>query len=178
MTAPTRPLWECPRCRAKLVTRSLAHACGSYSVKKFLAGKGPKARALFRRFTEQIAACGPYEIAPAKTRVAFMVRTRFASVNRVNETGMSAHFGLPYLCVVDESIVLRTSPAGTCTTSGSMSPKSLTRKFRAGCESRMPRWGSRNGWRQERRHADRREDRRRPLSRDGEARHRVRSRVD
>jgi hypothetical protein len=65
-------------------------------VENFLAGKGPRARALFRRFTELIAACGPYEIAPAKTRVAFMVRTRFASVNRVSETGMSAHFGLPY----------------------------------------------------------------------------------
>lgn len=90
----SRPLWECPRCGAKLVLRNLSHACGDYSVEKFLAGKGPAARRLFERFTELVRACGPVELAPAKTRVAFMVRVRFASVNRLSEGGLSAHVWL------------------------------------------------------------------------------------
>jgi len=37
----------------------------------------------FNRFVMPIAKCGPYEVAPAKTRVAFMAAVRFASVNWV-----------------------------------------------------------------------------------------------
>jgi uncharacterized protein DUF5655 len=60
-------------------------------------GKGQRARELFDGFESLIAACGPYEVAPAKTRIAFMGRVRFASVNAVSEKGMSVHFGLPRL---------------------------------------------------------------------------------
>jgi hypothetical protein len=71
------------------------HACGPYTVDGFLRGKGPRARELFERFESLIAACGPYEVAPAKTRVAFMGRVRFAGVERVSDPGMSVAFGLP-----------------------------------------------------------------------------------
>ena len=46
------------------------HACGNYSVEGFLDGKGARARELFEGFERLIAACGPYEVAPAKTRLA------------------------------------------------------------------------------------------------------------
>jgi hypothetical protein len=92
---PTKPAWECPRCGAKLVSRNLSHACGPYSVERFLAGKGAKARELFTRFVRLIASCGSYELAPAKTRVAFMAQVRFASVNRVSDRGIDVHFVLP-----------------------------------------------------------------------------------
>jgi hypothetical protein len=42
-----------------------------------------------------IGGCGPYEVAPAKTRVAFMAAVRFASVNRVHPTHIDVHFVLP-----------------------------------------------------------------------------------
>lgn len=71
------------------------HACGDYSVEGFLEGKGSRARELFDRFEELIAACGPYEVAPAKTRVAFMGRVRFAGVKSVSDRGMTIAFGLP-----------------------------------------------------------------------------------
>jgi hypothetical protein len=71
------------------------HACGDHTVERFLAGKGPGARELFDRFESLVAACGPYEVAPAKTRVAFMARVRYASVNSLSDRGMSIHFGLP-----------------------------------------------------------------------------------
>jgi hypothetical protein len=90
-------LWKCPRCGVKLVSRGLYHACGNYSVEQFLKETSPHTRQLFSRFVELIAACGPYEVAPAKTRVAFMACVRFASVNRVRPTHIDVHFVLPRL---------------------------------------------------------------------------------
>jgi hypothetical protein len=88
-------LWKCPRCGAKLVSRGLSHACGDYSVKQFLQEASPHTRKLFGRFVELVAACGPYEVATAKTRVAFMASVRFASVNGVHPTHIDVHFVLP-----------------------------------------------------------------------------------
>lgn len=93
--APKPELWTCPKCGRRFVTRNSWHACGDYSVEGFLAGKGPRARALFDRFVELISACGQYEVAPAKTRVAFMAQVRFAGVTAVSERGLTAAFGLP-----------------------------------------------------------------------------------
>jgi hypothetical protein len=50
---------------------------------------------LFNRFVELVRRCGPFEFAPAKTRVAFMVRVRFAWVSRVSERGMTTVVELP-----------------------------------------------------------------------------------
>ena len=91
----TRPLWKCPRCGVKLVSRNLSHACGDYSVEAFLAGKSARARRLFQRFVALIARCGPHDVAPAKTRVAFLAQVRFASVNRVGDAAIDVHFVLP-----------------------------------------------------------------------------------
>jgi uncharacterized protein DUF5655 len=88
-------LWSCPKCGAKLVALNLSHACGDHSIEKFLRGKSEVGRALFDRFVALIAACGPYEVAPAKTRVAFLSKVRFASVNRVGKDSIDVHFVLP-----------------------------------------------------------------------------------
>jgi hypothetical protein len=93
--ASERPLWSCPRCGAKLVSRNLAHSCGDYSIHRFLAGKSRAGRLLFERFASLIAKCGPCSVAPAKTRVAFMAQVRFASVNRVGTDSIDVHFILP-----------------------------------------------------------------------------------
>jgi Domain of unknown function (DUF5655) len=93
--AERAPLWRRPRCGTSLISRGLSHACGPYSVKAFLQGASPHPRALFSRFVELIAACGPYQVAPAKTRVAFLSSVRFASVNRVRPTHMDVHLVLP-----------------------------------------------------------------------------------
>ena len=72
------------------------HACGAYTVEAFLAGKGDRARSLFLAFVEAISQCGPVLPAPAKTRVAYMVRTRFCAVERLSDRSLRAEFGLPY----------------------------------------------------------------------------------
>ena len=87
--------WTCPRCGAKVVARNLSHSCGAYSVGAFLRGKTDVGRDLFSRFVALIARCGRYEVAPAKTRVAFMASVRFASVNRVGRDAIDVHFVLP-----------------------------------------------------------------------------------
>lgn len=71
------------------------HACGDYSVEKFLEGKGGRARELFDGFESLIAACGRYEVAPAKTRIAFMGRVRFAGVHAISDRGMTIAFAFP-----------------------------------------------------------------------------------
>jgi Domain of unknown function (DUF5655) len=89
------PLWTCPKCGRRFVGRNMWHACGDFSVEKFLDSKGERARELFDRFESLIASCGPYEVAPAKTRVAFMGRVRFAGVSAISDRGMTIAFGLP-----------------------------------------------------------------------------------
>jgi len=79
--------WMCPKCGAKLIGRNMWHACRDYSVEAILAGKGPDARALFDRMAELIAQWGPYTVAPAKTRIAFMALVRFASITRIGRNG-------------------------------------------------------------------------------------------
>ena len=88
-------MWRCSRCGAKLITKNLSHACGAYSIEKFLEGKTAVGRDLFKRFVALVARCGPYDVAPAKTRVAFMAAVRFASVNRIGRDLIDVHFVLP-----------------------------------------------------------------------------------
>ena len=89
-----KPLWECPKCGAKLVGRNMWHACGSFTVDTFLEGKGARARELYEGFEALLRKCGPVIAAPAKTRVAFMVRVRFAGVSSVSDRGMTIAFAL------------------------------------------------------------------------------------
>ena len=56
---------------------------------------GPIARELYARFEQLIAACGEYDVAPAKTRIAFMGRVRFAGITSLSERGMTCTFSLP-----------------------------------------------------------------------------------
>jgi len=57
---------------------------------------GPRARQMYRRFERMIARCGEYHVSPAKTRIAFLGRVRFAGVTSISEEGMTCSFALPY----------------------------------------------------------------------------------
>jgi hypothetical protein len=87
-------MWTCPKCGARLVGRNMAHACGPWTVERFLQGKGVGASELFEAFAAAVRSIGPFDFAPAKTRVAFMVRVRFAAVLRVSNRGMTIGFWL------------------------------------------------------------------------------------
>jgi hypothetical protein len=90
-----RPLWICPKCGVRLLTRNLWHSCGRATLDDWKARMGPRAAAFYARFEEMIGNCGEYSVSPAKTRIAFLGRVRFAGITRLNEDGMTCAFALP-----------------------------------------------------------------------------------
>lgn len=75
--------------------KNMWHSCSDATVADFLRRAGPKTRALYARFESMIAACGPYHVSPAKTRIAFMGLVRFAGVQSIDADRMIANFSLP-----------------------------------------------------------------------------------
>ncbi len=96
MTKPKElsPLWVCPECGQTFAGKNMWHSCGEWTVDGFLANKGLKARELFDAFVALVRRAGTFEFSPAKTRVAFMVRVRFAGVIRLSDRGMTCGFWL------------------------------------------------------------------------------------
>jgi hypothetical protein len=71
------------------------HSCGRATLEDWKARMGPRAAALYNRFEQLIAACGEYSVAPAKTRIAFLGRVRFAGITSLSEERMVCSFSLP-----------------------------------------------------------------------------------
>jgi hypothetical protein len=77
------------------VGRRIAHSCTDATVEDFLRRAGPHGRALYERLETMIAACGPYLVSPARTRLTFMARVRFAGVSSVGPAHVTFSFALP-----------------------------------------------------------------------------------
>ncbi|HKO97652.1 MAG TPA: DUF5655 domain-containing protein [Pyrinomonadaceae bacterium] len=86
-----RELWKCPVCKRPFANTNQSHSCVTYTVDDFLANKGPHAVALFERFSELVAECGPVITAPVKTRVGFQVRMIFAAVYKLTDESLDGH---------------------------------------------------------------------------------------
>ena len=78
--------------RSETVEPSGGDPGSPFTIEQFLAGRGPRARALWDRLVELTRRCGDFEFAAAKTRSGFMLRARFVVVYALSERGMS--FGL------------------------------------------------------------------------------------
>lgn len=89
-------MWTCPKCGSKFVNRNQWHSCGRSTVEDWLERVGPSGKALYRRFEALIRACGEIDVAPAKTRIAFLGQVRFASVTRLTDQEMVCTFALPH----------------------------------------------------------------------------------
>jgi hypothetical protein len=72
------------------------HSCTDATVEDFLRRAGPKTRRLYAGFEAMIAACGPYHVSPAKTRITFMALVRFAGVYSIDAERMIAGFSMPH----------------------------------------------------------------------------------
>lgn len=94
--ATSRPLWTCPKCGLKFVTKNLWHSCGRATLADWQQRMGPRALGLYKKFERLVSRCGPYHVSPAKTRIAFLGRVRFAGITRLSEEGMTCAFALPY----------------------------------------------------------------------------------
>lgn len=94
MGVDTSDLWVCPSCGKRFVGRNMWHSCGKHTVEDFMEGKGETAWAYWNRLCQMVGNCGPYSIVANKTRLAFMVRVRFAGMSAVSGRGMSFAFWL------------------------------------------------------------------------------------
>lgn len=72
------PLWRCPKCGHRFVTRNLWHSCGRYRLADHFAGKPALRRATFNRFARVARDCGPVTVYAQKTRIVIQARVRFA----------------------------------------------------------------------------------------------------
>lgn len=64
----------------------------------FLSGKSEESKELYRAFMREYKEIGNFTLHPAKTRVALLVKMRFASVNRLGKDFLDGHLVLkkPY----------------------------------------------------------------------------------
>lgn len=76
-SAADRPLWRCPQCGERFVTKNMWHSCGKFDLKALFANSDPCVFKLFKKFEKMMRACGPLRMIPQKTRVVFQVRVRF-----------------------------------------------------------------------------------------------------
>lgn len=78
MSSKLPPLWQCPKCGERFVTRNMWHSCGKYKLEALFARSEPHVFPLFQKFAAVVRACGPVTMIPQKSRIVFMVRVRFA----------------------------------------------------------------------------------------------------
>jgi Domain of unknown function (DUF5655) len=74
------PLWVCPRCGARLVSRNMWHSCGAFTLEDLFAKSAPDVIELARRYVELLRSLGPVQVIPQKSRLVCVARVRFASV--------------------------------------------------------------------------------------------------
>ena len=76
------------------MTRNMWHGCGEYTVDGFFEGKPARLRELYDAWVALVGEFGPFEQVPTKSRIAFMVRVRFAGVARLRSDGLVCSFWL------------------------------------------------------------------------------------
>jgi hypothetical protein len=80
MSRDSRPLWICPECGARLVSRNLSHSCGLFTFEALFAGSEPPVRDAARALVAASRELGDVQVIPQKTRLVFVARVRFASL--------------------------------------------------------------------------------------------------
>ena len=76
-----RPLWHCPRCGARLVTRNLWHSCGRFTLERLFSGSAPSVLAAARKYVALLESLGDVQVLPQKTRLVAVARVRFAGLS-------------------------------------------------------------------------------------------------
>ncbi len=75
-----RALWRCPKCGNYFASRNLWHSCVRVPLGAHFRGKDPRVRRTFDALVAALRRNGPLRVVSSKTRIAFMVRMRFAGV--------------------------------------------------------------------------------------------------
>ena len=78
------PLWACPRCGARLVSRNLWHSCGQFTLEDLFANAPSDVLDVARRYVELLCSLGDVQVIPQKTRLVCVARVRFAGLQPRN----------------------------------------------------------------------------------------------
>jgi Domain of unknown function (DUF5655) len=93
MGSMDRPVWTCPRCGARLVSRNLWHSCGRFALEDLFAGAAPGVLELAREYVAMLRSLGDVQVLPQKTRLVCVARVRFAGLTP-RKRGFQANFAL------------------------------------------------------------------------------------
>jgi hypothetical protein len=74
------PVWTCPKCGARLITRNLWHSCGRFTLEALLARSDPPVLPLAVKFVDILRTLGDVQVIPQKTRLVCVARVRFAGL--------------------------------------------------------------------------------------------------
>ena len=78
-------MWTCPKCKQEFVARNAVHSCNDRSLDDFLEGKSEKTVMLFNILVDRYLSMGDIKLHPAKWRIAFASRIRFAYIHRLGK---------------------------------------------------------------------------------------------
>jgi Domain of unknown function (DUF5655) len=93
-TSPAlRPVWSCPECGARLVSRNLWHSCGQFTLDALFAGAAPGVLELAREYVAMLQSLGDVQVIAQKTRLVCVARVRFAGLSP-RKCGFQATFAL------------------------------------------------------------------------------------
>lgn len=74
------PVWHCPKCGARLVTRNLSHSCGQWTLETLFRSSSPSVLVLARKYVAMLRSLGDVQVIAQKTRLVAVARVRFAGL--------------------------------------------------------------------------------------------------
>src|SRR5262245_6839995 len=75
-----KPLWKCPECGQRFVTRNMSHSCGRHSIDEHFFNKNEEIRQIFDVLVRTVRSIGPVHVYAQKTRIVFQTRGRFVAI--------------------------------------------------------------------------------------------------
>jgi uncharacterized protein DUF5655 len=75
--ARSKPLWTCPKCGHRFVTKNLWHSCVRVPLRTHFRGAAASLLPTYRAWAALARSCGPVTIYAQKTRIVFQARVRF-----------------------------------------------------------------------------------------------------
>ncbi len=78
MSLAKKPLWTCPKCGRRFVSKNLWHSCSRHTLREHFSRKPVTLRRTFNRFVTIAKECGPVTVYAQKTRIVIQARVRFA----------------------------------------------------------------------------------------------------
>ena len=87
------PLWVCPSCGARLVSRNLWHSCVQLTLDELFAGSDPPVLEVARTYVSMLHSLGDVQVIAQKTRLVCVARVRFAGLSP-RKDGFLANFSL------------------------------------------------------------------------------------